>query len=131
MNSMKLAAPVITFLFAATLVAHAGEPLGEVDLRTIPFGPGSNWRANESGATERSKFSVQIDNRTPINVTTNRAGEFINLPLAGEHLVKIKLDGKPLTSFRFSFEGRSDHLVLRYDEHYGKWSLEDIIPEQK
>ena len=127
---MKPAAFAIIFLFAGTLFALA-EPLGEVRLRTIPFGPGSNWRANDSGATERSKFSVQIDNRTAIKVTTNSAGSFINLPLAGEHLVKIKLDGKPLTSFRFSFEGRSDHLELWYNEFYGKWSLSDAKPGQK
>jgi hypothetical protein len=128
---MKLVVPAIISLFALALAVRAGEPLGEVLLRTIPFGPGSNWRANDTGATERSKFSVKIDNRTAINVTTNSAGSFINLPLDGEHLVKIKVDGKPLTSFRFSFEGRSRHLVLSYDEARGTWSLSDVKPAQK
>jgi|SRR5579862_6389972 len=124
-------APAIISLFAVVLTVYAGEPLGEVRLQTIPFGPSSNWRATDSGATERSKFSVQIDNRSAINVTTNRAGVFANLPLAGEHVVKIKVDGKPLNSFRFSFEGRSDHLILQYNEFYGKWSLSDAKAEQK
>jgi hypothetical protein len=121
---------VIAFL-ACTLSALAEEPTGKVFIQPIPFGPGSNWKANDTGATERSKFSVQIDNRTAIKVTTNSAGSFINLPLAGEHLVKIKLDGKPLTSFHFSFEGRSGQLLLRYNEFYGTWSLVDMKSDEK
>jgi hypothetical protein len=121
---------IITFL-ACTLGALAEEPTGKVYVQSIPFGPGSNWKANDTGATERSTFSVQIDERLAIKVTTNFAGVFVNLPLAGRHPVKIKLDGKPLTSFHFSFEGRSDHLMLRYNEFYGTWSLVDIKPDEK
>lgn len=128
MNRLALA---IILLFAVVLAVHAGEAVGEVRVRTIPFGPSSNWRANDSGATERSKFSVQIDNRSAMIVTTNRAGVFSNLSLAGEHSVKIKADGKPLTSFRFSFEGQSDHLLLQYNESDGKWSLSEVKAAEK
>lgn len=122
---------VIVASLAFKVSALAEEPTGEVHIQTIPFGPGSSWKANDSGATERSRFSVQIDNRSPINVTTNRAGVFANLSLADRHLVKIKLDGKPLTSFRFSFEGRSNQLLLWYNEFYGSWSLSDIKRGEK
>jgi hypothetical protein len=128
---MSRLAPAIILLFAVVLAVHAGETVGEVRLRTIPFGPNSNWKANDTGATEHSRFSVQIDSRSAIIVTTNRAGVFLNLPLASDHMVKIKVDGKPLTSFRFSFEGRSDHLVLQYNEFNGKWSLSDAKADQK
>jgi hypothetical protein len=115
----------IVFL-AFALSVFAEESTGKVFVQTIPFGAGSNWKTNDSGATERSTFAVQIDERTAIKVTTNSAGAFANLPLAGKHLVKIKVDGKPLTSFHFSFEGRSNQLMLRYNEFYGTWSLVDI-----
>lgn len=120
----------IVFL-AFALSAFAEEPAGKVYVQTIPFGPGSNWKTNDSGATERSTFSVQIDKRSFIKVTTNSTGVFANLPLAGKHLVKIKVDGKPLTSFNFSFDGRSNQLMLRYNEFYGTWSLVDIKPGEK
>ena len=122
---MNRLVPVIVAFLAFTLSALAEEPVGKVIVQTIPFGPSSSWKANDTGATERSKFSVQIDNRSPMIVTTNRAGVFANLSLADRHLVRIKLDGKPLTSFRFSFEGRSNQLMLWYNEFYGTWSLSD------
>jgi hypothetical protein len=128
---MNRLASAIILLCAVVLAAQAGEAVGEIHVRTIPFGPGSNWSANDTGATERSRFSVQIDNRSAMIVTTNRAGEFVNLSVAGEHSVKIKMDGKPLTSFHFSFEGRSDHLVLQYNEFDGKWSLSDAKAAEK
>jgi hypothetical protein len=125
----RLASAIILF-FAVVLAVHAGEGVGDVRVRTIPFGPGSNWRANDNGMTERSKVSVQIDNRSAMIVTTNRAGVFANLSLTGEHTVKIKVDDKPLTSFHFTFEGRSEHLVLQYNESDGKWLLLDVKAEK-
>jgi hypothetical protein len=122
MNRLVL---VVIAVLGFTLVACAEESVGEVRIQTIAFGADSNWSANQTGATEHSKFTVRIDKRSAITITTNRAGVFANLSLTNDHLVNIKLDGKPLTSFRFSFEGRSNHLLLWYNEFYGTWSLSE------
>jgi len=89
-----------------------------------PIPKHSVWKGNDTGATEKSIFTVQIDDRPPINISTQAAGVFTNLSTASKHVVKIRLDGKPLTSFRFSFgEHGSDHLRLWYYTMYGNWCL--------
>ena len=107
----------------------SAEPVGRVCITRIPAG--DRWDANHTGAKETSTFTVQIDNLSPLRVTTDNSGVFTNLPLASEHSVKIQLDGKPLTSFRFSFKERQDHLRLWYNPFYGSWSLSDVRPGQK
>jgi hypothetical protein len=118
---------ISTMLVAGTV--RAADAVGRVCITPIPMG--ERWDANDSGAKESSVFSVQIDKLPAIQVTTNTSGVFTNLSLASEHLVKIRLDGKALTSFRFSFEGRGDHLRLWYNPFYGSWSLSDVHPGEK
>src|SRR4051812_34986812 len=88
--------------------ACAAEGIGRVCIPRVPMG--ERWDANDTGANESSAFTIQIDKLPPVLVTTNISKVFTNLSLAGEHSVRIRLESKPLTSFRFSFQGRGDHL---------------------
>src|SRR5262249_47972708 len=103
--------------------------VGQVCITRIPMG--ERWDANDTEAKESSAFTVQIDKLAPVLVTTNVSGVFTNLSLAGDHVVRIQLDNKPLTSFRFSFKGRGEHLRLWYSPFYGSWSLWDVRPGEK
>lgn len=109
---------------ASAVSALAVESMGRVCVQAIS--KGESWKANDTGATERSIFTVQIDSLPAIPISTNASGVFTNLSLATNHVVKIQLDGKPLTSFRFTFKDRGDHLRLWYNPFYGTWSLSDV-----
>jgi hypothetical protein len=102
----------------------AADGVGRVCIARIPMG--ERWDANDSGAKESSTFIAQFDKLAPVLVTTNVSGVITNLSLSGEHVVSIRMDGKPLTSFRFSFKGRGDHLRLWYNPFYGSWSLSEV-----
>src|SRR5262245_36538030 len=104
--------------------ARAADGAGKVCVARIPTG--ERWDANGTGAKEASTFTIQLDKLAPVLVTTNTSGVFTNLALAGEHSIRIRLDGKPLASFKFSFDGRGDHLRLWYNPFYGSWSLSDV-----
>jgi hypothetical protein len=136
MNPRANKRPGTYFLFLASfcLILHVGSACAaagacRVCVTRIPAG--ERWDANDTGAKESSTFTVQLDNLPAVLVTTNVSGVFTNLSLAGEHAVTIRLDGKPLTSFRFSFKGRGDHLRLWYNPFYGSWSLLDVRPGEK
>ena len=108
----------------------AAEKTGKVCVQSISIG--ESWKANDTGAKESSKFKVQIDKLTPILISTNCSGVFTNLWVDAKHLVKIQLEDKPLTSFRFSFrEEQSEHLRLWYSPFYGTWSLSRVGPREK
>jgi hypothetical protein len=125
-----ISATVLLLLAQASEGATQLKSTGLICIDPIP--KGSVWKANDTGAIEESVFSVQIDNQPPVNISTNLAGVFTNLPTASKHLVKIRLDGKPLTSFRFSFqESQSDHLRLWYNAFYGTWSLSPTTERHK
>jgi hypothetical protein len=117
----------VTFLFLtgfAFILQSKADEAGKVCVEKISINSG--WDANDTGASEGSIFAVQIDDLATIYVSTNSSGAFTNLSLNKEHLVKIKLDNKPLTSFRFRFEQRGNYLRLWYNPFYGTWSLSDI-----
>ncbi len=120
---------LMSALFGLSIVANASD--GKVCVQKIPSGPTSSWKGNDTGATERNTFSVRIDDLPVISVTTNSSGLFTNLSLIEKHLVTIRLENKPLTSFRFSFDGRAHHLRLWYNEFYGTWSLSDVRVGEK
>jgi len=107
----------------------AADAVGRVCITPIPTG--ERWDANDTGARESSTFTVQVDNLPPVQVSTNASSVFTNLSLASEHTMKVRLDGKPLSSFRFSFKGRGDHLRFWYNPFYGSWSLSDVRPGKK
>jgi len=123
---------IIGATFSAVILAvtaHAEDAVGKVCISRISIG--ERWDANDTGARESSTFTVRLDKLAPILVTTNAAGVFTNLSLAGEHTVVIRLDGKPLTSFRFSFQDRAAHRRLWYNPFYGTWSLWDVHPGER
>ena len=109
---------------ASAVSALAVESVGSVCVQAIS--KGESWKANDTGATERSIFTVQVDSLPAFHISTNTSGVFTNLSLATYHVVKIQLDGKPLTSFRFTFKKRGDHMRLWYSPFYGTWSLSDV-----
>src|SRR6266478_1811840 len=111
------------FLFAAESQDQAHlKPLTLVCVDGIS--KNERWDANQTGATEKSIFTVQIDDLPSAQISTASAGVFTNLSTSAKHLIMIGIDGKPLTSFRFTFqESQSDHLRLWYNPFYGTWSL--------
>jgi hypothetical protein len=120
---------LIVFCFLSIRL-FADEKTGKVCVQSISIG--DSWKANDTGAKESSTFKVQIDKLAPILISTNSSGVFTNLSLGGKHLVKIQLDEKPLTSFRFSFqEEQSEHLRLWYSPFYGTWSLWRVGSHEK
>src|SRR5262245_26951246 len=114
--------------FALATSLRATDTVGSVCVPEIP--KGESWKGNDTGAMEQSVFTVQIDKFTPVLISTNSCGVFTNLSLTDAHLVKIQLDGKPLTSFRFTFHERAERLRLWYNPFYGTWSLTDLRPRQ-
>jgi hypothetical protein len=119
-------ATILSFFTQAQLPAGG---VGKVCISRVPVG--ERWDANNTGAKESSKFVIQIDKVAPVLIGTNTSALVTNLSLTAEHSVKIKLDGKPLESFRFSFKGRENHLRLWYNPFYGSWSLWDVRPGEK
>jgi hypothetical protein len=128
---IRICTIVLASLVLSRLVgdARAADGFGRVCITRIPTG--ERWDANDTGARESSTFTVQIGQLHPVLVTTNASGLFTNLSRSAEHLVRIRVDGKPLTSFRFSFKGRGDHLRLWYNPFYGSWSLSEVRPGEK
>src|SRR4051794_3426570 len=88
--------------------ACAADRVGKVCIPSIPMG--ERWNANDTGAKDTSTFTIQLDELAPVLVATNASGTFTNLVRAGEHSLSIRLDGKHLSSFRFSFRDRGHHL---------------------
>ena len=71
-------------------------------------------------------YAMQIDERVPVTLT-GHAVEFGQLALARKHLVKVTGDGKPVTSFHFSFADYQTHdLCLWQNDLYLTWSLNDV-----
>jgi hypothetical protein len=121
----------IAAMLGLTFCARGADDVGKVCVEKIPSRPSSSWKGNATGATEHSTFTVRIDDLPVIGVTTNSSGVFTNLSLTKKHLVTIRLDDKPLTAFRFSFESRPSHVRLWYNEFYGTWSLSDVRASEK
>jgi len=111
---------IIVFIGVAFCnIAHAG---GLVCVDSITTN--DTWRANTTGATTASIFTVSIDGHSPQAITTTRCGVFTNLDVSSEHLVRIARDGKPDASFKFSFQKEGvEHLRLWYNTFYGTWQL--------
>src|SRR4051812_25611143 len=81
-----------TALFIVTGCAGAADSVGRVCVQAITTG--ESWKANGTGAAERSVFTVRIDNLPALQISTNSSGMFTNLSLTTKHTVKIRLDDK-------------------------------------
>lgn len=123
---------LVTLMFVAVvgfLRDSEAADIGKVCIEKIPMK--NRWDANITGAKEGSTFTVQIDGLPAIHVSTSSSGVFTNLSSTDKHLVKINLDGKLLTSFRFGFDAPGDHLRLWYNPFYGTWSLTPVRRGEK
>jgi hypothetical protein len=121
-------AVMMTALFIFIAGGYASERVGRVCIQAIQI---SDKKAYDTGATKNSVFTVQIDDLKGLRVSTNASGVFTNLSLVKKHLVKIQLDGKPLTSFRFTFDEGRNHSRLWYNSFYGTWSLSNVQSDEK
>lgn len=100
---------LILFLFLS--VSHAADKFGEVCVIKV---------------SDDSTHTIQIDDLNEVNVSNKASGTFSKLSLEKDHVVKIKHHGKILSSFRFTFQKRSPHLKLWYNELHTSWSLSDV-----
>lgn len=108
-----------------SFVLQAEDKTGVLIIDSIP--KGDVWKGNGTGANENSQFSIRIDNEKPILITKDKGGTFKNLSLEKSHLIDIKLKGKRLTSFKFSFKQYGKNkLRLWYKTMYGTWSISPV-----
>ena len=90
-----------------------------------PIPTKGSWKGNDTGATPKSVFTIQIDDLPAQSISASSSGVFLKLRVAAKHTVKIKMGGKPYASFEFSFEDRGGHhLRLWYKQLYGTWQLQ-------
>jgi hypothetical protein len=115
----------LVVLLSVSHSARAESATGAVCIDTIYTG--GSWEGNHTGAVRSSTFTVQIGDHEPVSINSRLSAEVTDLALDSRHLVKIRLEGKLLTSFTFSFrEKGSNHLRLWYKEMYGTWSLSTV-----
>ena len=89
-----------------------------------------SWEGNTSGANKKSRFLISINNNTPQVISPFSGGKFKGLDLSKNHIVKILLNNKLYSSFKFNFNKKgSPHLKMWYYGMYGTWQLS--IPEKK
>jgi len=120
---------VILLTLLASLLLEAEDKLGVLIIDPIPMN--DVWKGNDTGANENSQFLIKIDKNIPITVNKVKGGSF-KLHLGKKHLVDIKLNGKRLTSFYFSFEQyKKNKLRLWYRTMYGTWSISRLKDNEK
>ena len=87
------------------------------------FDINTSWEGNQTGKKE-SVFEITINGETK-KVSKDLDARFTGLPLNKKHTVIVRLEGKALESFFFSFEDYGcPSLWLDYYEMYGEWTLE-------
>lgn len=80
---------------------------------------------NPSGGSRDFNFSVRVDQRAPVVVSTTQPVEIGNLQLRKKHRVVILRSGKRDQSFSFTFESRGGaKLCLWFKALYETWSLD-------
>jgi hypothetical protein len=117
----------LLLLLAITCNLFADDPTGAVCIAPVEK---SNARvkslANPSGGNKVQVYSVRIDRRAPLEVSSEHGITVKNLALQERHLVMISGDGKSLTSFHFQFSDyQTRDLCLWMKPLYETWSLTD------
>lgn len=80
--------------------------------------------ANPAGGGRTFNYSVQIDNGLIEKVSTEKGTIISDLALQRKHQIKIRRDGRLVTSFWFTLEKQgSSRLCLWYKPLYETWSL--------
>ena len=126
---MKPTPALVVVLIGGSLALPATwaepEATGRVCLAAAPT-PTSGERSlgNATGGLPDVIYSVQVDNRPPIQLS-RRARQWVEaLDVSQRHLVVIRADGRQITSFRFRFPEGSDHdLCLFMVPFYETWQL--------
>ena len=122
-TSMKYLTIILILL--ASFLLKAEDKLGILIIDPIPMN--GVWKGNDTGANVNSQFSIRIDDKAPVIICKEKGGIFNNLSLDKKHLIDIKLKGKRLTSFRFSFKKYGKNkLRLWYKTMYGTWSISPV-----
>lgn len=70
-----------------------------------------------------STLMIQVDSLPAVIVSPQQASIIKDISLNGRHIVKIKIDNKLKTSFKFKFTKREHSLCLWYYKGYGTFSL--------
>lgn len=119
--SQTLMIPLLLVLVQVTVASEAGLVcVAPVEKPKT----GTKSLANPSGGNQVQSYSVQIDDRPPINVSGDQSVAIDRLSLSGKHAVQVRGDGKDITSFHFRFNDYSSHhLCLWFKPLYETWSL--------
>jgi hypothetical protein len=115
--------------------AQGGAASGTICVAPLPKDVREADRLAFSGGPSRRykySFTVEIDARPPIAVPKLDPLPIEDLPLEATHRVRIRDEGRPIESFRFTFSARGGTpLCLAYTPGYQTWSLEKRRPGQR
>jgi len=132
---MKMLRAVGAVLFSLTLcfcvaaqmrrAASARSATGSICVASVPRpNSGETSLANPAGGNRSFNFSVQIDDRPSMDVSFDDGKLVSGLSLGKNHSVKIRRDGKPVQSFKFTFgKFASKDLCLWFKPLYETWQL--------
>jgi hypothetical protein len=85
---------------------------------------GDRSLSNPTGGNRSWAYSVQVDDLAAQAVSAQQGTRFAQLGLGARHLVRIRSNGKLVTSFRFTFERYGEaELCLWFNPLYETWSL--------
>ena len=110
-------------------------PLGSIasDVGSICVAPvekpnaGIKSLTNPSGGNQVRSYTIQVDNRSPVDVAAEQGVAIKGISIAGRHLIRIKGDGKDIAAFRFQFDNYDSHnLCLWFKPLYETWSLTPV-----
>ncbi len=105
-------------------LAHSNEAeRGSLCVLPYPSGGGVRGRAINAPAPAKA-YGLRIDGGRTISLSAAQATLIGDLGLQVQHRVQVLGDGKPVASFRFSFESEgSRELCLWQSDLYQTWQL--------
>lgn len=121
---MSLTRVAVFFLLLHVRCLLAAD-MGSVCIAPAPASnSGSKSLSNPSGGNQVKMYSVQVDNRPWVQVSAEHGNSITGLLMAGNHIVRVKGDGKNITAFHFRFaDYKSADLCLWFKSLYETWSL--------
>ena len=109
-------------LFILIIASICVAETGQVCVSSVENEQGEESAVNPAGGSR--KYTIQIDDGEIKKALPDSAFLFDNLALNKQHWVKIRLDGKPYSSFSFTFEKyETPDLCLWYNDFYHTWSM--------
>jgi hypothetical protein len=135
MNAMRNPIFLTSLILVLTNISAFGQApsagsnasAGSICIASVtPPNAGEKSLGNPSGGNRVSSYSVQIDKRSSVIASNEKAVFVPGLAIGRKHLVKIYGDGKLLESFWFKFsEYSSKELCLWFGALYETWHLWD------